>query len=220
MKRFILPAAFAALLALQILPSATLAWQQTERLHEGRLVRLAVEPRDPRDLLRGEYSVLAYEIRRPEAVTPGTPLPGCDLVANETCPLKRGRTVYVPLVADAVGTHRATDVQFAPPANDELFIAGKIDGATLYRKGAILPRQFVRGASWTNPVPCERPVCFHGTITYGIEKWYGPQGVPAKLDRIDRNDILVEARLAPDGQALIDGLLVGGQPFAKTARLW
>lgn len=220
MNRFVLPSAFATLLALQILPSATLAWQQTERLHEGRPIRLAVEPRDPRDLLRGEYSVLAYEIARPQGVASGAPLPGCDLLADETCQLKRGLAAYVRLAADADGIHRAGEVSFAPPASGDLFIAGKLDGATLYRKGAMLPRQFTGAGRWSEPVPCERPVCFHGTITYGIEKWYGPQGVPAKLDRMDRKDIAVDVRVGADGHAILDGIRVGGHPFATTARLW
>jgi uncharacterized membrane-anchored protein len=57
-------------------------------------------------------------------------------------------------------------------------------------------------------------------VTYGIEQWYGAQGVPAKLDRAPRKDILVDVRVAADGNAVLDGILVAGQPFAKTARLW
>ena len=57
-------------------------------------------------------------------------------------------------------------------------------------------------------------------MTYGIENWYGPQGVPAKLDRTARKEILVEARVATDGVAVIDGITVGGTTFARTARLW
>ena len=219
MKRFVLPAAFAALLALQILPSATLAWQQTARLHEGRPIRLAVEPRDPRDLLRGEYSVRTYEIGRPQGIGVAAAPPGCDLSTAESCTLNR-RAVYVRLAPDADGFHRATDVTFEPPKSGEVFIAGTINGASLYRQGAMLPRQFAGAGRSTEPVPCERPICFHGTITYGIEKWYGPQGVPAKLDRVDRKDIAMDVRVAADGHAVIDGVRVGGEPFAKTARLW
>jgi uncharacterized membrane-anchored protein len=57
-------------------------------------------------------------------------------------------------------------------------------------------------------------------VTYGIERWYGAQGVPAKLDRAARKDILVDVRVAADGNAVLNGILVAGQPFAKTARLW
>lgn len=44
--------------------------------------------------------------------------------------------------------------------------------------------------------------------------------MPAKLDRTARKEILVEARVASDGSTVIDGIMVAGKSFAKTARLW
>jgi hypothetical protein len=127
-------AAFAGLLALQVLPSAWLAWEQTQRLDHGRPVALAVETRDPRDLLRGEYSVLAYEIGRLQGVRTGTKPPGCDLAARESCRLEAGRVVYLRLSVDAQGIHRPEEVLFAPPKDDALVIRGRLRSATLVRE--------------------------------------------------------------------------------------
>jgi uncharacterized membrane-anchored protein len=213
-------AAFAGLLALQVLPSAWLAWEQTQRLDHGRPVALAVETRDPRDLLRGEYSVLAYEIGRLQGVRTGTKPPGCDLAARESCRLEAGRVVYLRLSVDAQGIHRPEEVLFAPPKDDALVIRGRLRSATLVRQGAPLSPRGRVGGQPPEVATCPHPACFTGTVSYGIEHWYGAQGVPAKLDRTARKDVLVTARVASDGAAVIDGITVAGETFAKTARLW
>lgn len=206
MKR-LLPLAFAALLVVQVLPAATLAWQQTRRLSEGRPVLLSVETRDPRDLFRGEYSVLAYGIGRLQGVA--APSDACDLGTRGTCTM-RMQTVYVRLAPDADGVQRVQDVLLTAPPDGELFIAGTLQLGTLVREGAPLAAKAV----------CDKPACLSGSVSYGIENWYGPQGVPAKLDRAARKDILVEARIGANGVAALDGLRVGGTTFARTARLW
>ncbi|MHC2109360.1 GDYXXLXY domain-containing protein [Methylobacterium sp. CM6246] len=220
MKNRLLGLAFAGLLAIQISPSAILAWQQTQRLNDGRLVRLAVETRDPRDLLRGEYSVLAYEIGRLQGIGAGTTPTGCDLDAHETCRLEVGRDVYIRLSPDADGVHRADEASFEVPAGDGPFIKGSLGSASLVRRGAPLGTRARRAGEPTEPATCQLSVCLTGVVNYGIERWYGAQGVPAKLDRTARRDVLVEVRVAADGSAVIDGIAVAGKAFARTARLW
>jgi uncharacterized membrane-anchored protein len=220
MRGYGLGIAFAGLLAIQVLPSVHLAWQQTARLNDGRSVRLAVETRDPRELLRGEYSVLAYEIGRLQGIGAGTKVAGCDLDARESCRLEAGRVVYLRLAADAEGIHRAEEVLFEPPAEAVPFIKGHLGSATLVRQGAPLGLRARTGGQPSEPATCQRPTCLTGVVNYGIERWYGAQGVPAKLDRTARKDVLVEARVASDGRAVIDGITVAGKAFAKTARLW
>ena len=220
MRRFLLPIAFAALLGFQTLPSATLAWQQTQRLNQGRPVHLAVETRDPRDLFRGEYSVLTYEVGRLQGISAASIPASCDLVASASCRLASGTSIYVRLSPDAEGVHRASQVLFEPPSGDDVFIAGRLSSATLLRQGASTNSVPGANARTTEALVCESRACITGRVTYGIENWYGPQGVPAKLDRTARKEILVEARVATDGVAVIDGITVGGTTFARTARLW
>lgn len=220
MKGFVLGLAFAGLLAVQVSPSAILAWQQTQRLNDGRSIRLAVETRDPRDLLRGEYSVLAYEIGRLQGTAAAAAPAGCDLAARETCRLEGGRDVYVRLAADSEGVHRADEVLFDAPPGDGLFIRGRLGPATLVRQSAPLGVRARPGDQPREPSTCQHAACLTGVVTYGIERWYGAQGVPRQLDRTARKDILVDARVAPDGTAVIDGITVAGKAFARTARLW
>ncbi|MGU3663799.1 GDYXXLXY domain-containing protein [Methylobacterium sp. A49B] len=223
MRRLGLAVAFAGLLAIQVAPSLHVAWQQTQRLNGGRPVRLAVETRDPRDLLRGEYSFLAYEIGRLQGLGAGTKPSGCDLETRESCRLEPGRVVYLRLSADAQGIHRAEEVLFEPPDDGALFIRGRLGSATVVRQGAPLASRTRTGridGQPSEPASCQRPACLTGTVSYGIEQWYGPQGVPAKLDRTARKDVLVEVRVAADGQAAIDGITVAGDTLARTARLW
>lgn len=212
--------AFAGLLAIQVSPSVILAWQQTQRLNDGRMVRLAVETRDPRDLLRGEYSMLAYEIGRLQGIGARTTPTSCDLEARESCRLEGVRDVYVRLFVDAEGVHRAEEVLFAGPAEGGLFIKGRLASGTLVRQGAPLNVQARTNRQPADPTMCDRPACLTGIVTYGIERWYGAQGVPGKLDRTARKDVLVDVRVALDGMAVIDGITVAGKTFAKTARLW
>ena len=208
--RWIQAVAFVALFFVQVLPAATVAVQQARRLATGRPILLAVETRDPRDLFRGEYSTLTYEIGDPNGIEVVGPLPGaCDLTASKECPL-RSNAVYVRLVPDAAGIDRAKQVTFARPPDGDLFIAGRTTWANLIRNGEPLPRS---GA-------CAVPVCLTGRLTFGIESWYGAQGKPALLDAAARKDALVEARVGKDGIAVLDEIRVGGQTFAKTPRLW
>lgn len=208
-------AAFVGLFLVQVAPSVTLAWQQTHRLARGRPILLTVTTRDPRDLFRGEYSTLAYEIGRLR----GLPVPPdalgveCDLARRETCRVG-SRTLYVRLAPDAEGVHRAVGATFARPAEGELYLAGTLRGGTLLRSGASDP------ALGSAAVPCAEPACLSGQVSYGIETWYGPQGVPARLDAAARRDVRVEARVDAQGVAALDGVLVGGERFARTVRFW
>ena len=76
-------AAFSAVLAGMI-------WQQQQRLAHGREVILRVQPFDPRDLLRGHYAMLQFDISRiPLAAFAGAG-------AQEAASL-RGREIYAVL---------------------------------------------------------------------------------------------------------------------------
>ena len=109
---------------------------------------------------------------------------------------------------------------FAVPSTDGLFIKGRLVSATLVRQGAPLSVRARTNGQPAEPTTCDRPACLMGVVTYGIERWYGAQGVPGKLDRTARKDVVVDVRVALDGTAVIDGITVAGKTFARTARLW
>ncbi|HEX8664324.1 MAG TPA: GDYXXLXY domain-containing protein [Beijerinckiaceae bacterium] len=211
MRTLLAGAAFAALFLAQAAPAMKMAVDHTQTLTKGKPVLLAVETRDPRDLFRGEYSILTYEIGRPRNL-PASPagLGGtCDLTRRPTCYLPAGKEVYVRLEPDAGGIHRGVEVLFERPGDGVTFIAGTVRSGSLSSVGA------GNGAA-----KCDKEACFQGDIVYGIENWFGPQGVPAKVDGIDRRDIVVRARLDAAGRPALDALVVKGEDFGRTARLW
>jgi uncharacterized membrane-anchored protein len=59
--------------AFQVLFLVGMIAERAAPLRSGRTVLLRVVPVDPRDLLRGDYVTLSYEISR---VPPGTTIPG------------------------------------------------------------------------------------------------------------------------------------------------
>ncbi len=61
MRKALVAAVFGELFLRQALPSIKIAVDRTEMLASGKPILLAVETRDPRDLFRGEYSILNYE---------------------------------------------------------------------------------------------------------------------------------------------------------------
>lgn len=90
-----------------------------------RTVLLRVLPVDPRDLFRGEYVILGYEIGRipPEGIASlGGPLHHSELSRWE------GRTVYVRLKPEPDGEHYGTDgVSAKAPSDGSPFIRGRLD---------------------------------------------------------------------------------------------
>lgn len=210
MNRNLAIAAFAGLLAVQALPPVSLAVQRTQALHQGRPVLLSVETRDPRDIFRGEYSVLAYGIGNLQAVA-------LDPASADSCPtghtanrapdcrLTPGSQVFVILEGDPTGVHRAVRASHQRPEAGTTYATGKMQGFATIARGE---------------QACGTGACLTGRVAYGIENWYGPQGRPATLDQVPRGDVRVEARLDPDGTLLLDGIQVKGETFARTNRLW
>lgn len=216
MKTFGLGLAFAGLLALQVAPSAHLAIQSMHRLETGRPIRLAADPLDPRHLMRGEYSRLRYEIERLDTINIGDKPANCDLTLAQRCSLKAGSDVYVRLKPDAGGIHRADQAIFNPPTDGGLYIKGRLESAAIVRQMDAMNSRYPARP----PQACDMTGCLTGSVNYGIGQWYGSQGVPAQLDSMGKNRIVVEARLGSDGVAVIDTILVDGRVFAQTGHLW
>ena len=78
-------------------------------IETGQEVSLKTRPVDPRDLLRGDYVVLNYEINT---------FDNKDRIPSNT-------EVYVTLVKNVDGTSSIKEVLTEKPKNEELFIKGK-----------------------------------------------------------------------------------------------
>jgi len=106
--------AFWALVSLQVLLLAGIIFSHHYWLENGELIRLRTEPVDPRDLFRGDYVRLSYEISTLDLDR----LDGDDI-------FERNENVYVVLRRDADGTWRPT-ATYAVMPRGERFIKGRV----------------------------------------------------------------------------------------------
>jgi uncharacterized membrane-anchored protein len=197
MRRIILICVSFALLAILDLgiPLSVLAGRAAI-LRNGTEVKLELNTRDPRDLFRGEYSVLAYAIGNLSNL-PATDeeRARCPTVRPE-CMTENGQAVFVVLAPADNGTWRATAASLTEPAPGTLFIRGKV------RFGGFLTAG--------DAAKCPSGRCFSGSVNYGIENWFGPQGVPGQVDRAARNQVTAVVRIDSHGNAVLADLLING----------
>ena len=84
----------------------------------GDTILLRVVPVDPRDLFRGDYVILAYELSR----VPPQGIPGVQSSDDQ------GQTVYVSIVPEEDGKHwRASQFSLQKPSTGK-FLRGQING--------------------------------------------------------------------------------------------
>lgn len=146
-------------------------------LRDGTEIVLKVEPVDPRDLLRGDYVILSYNISllQPDLFE--------DLGADDS---EGGpRDVFVRLALDADGFHQAVSARLDAPPLAEIR-EGEVD---------------IRGRIhyWTRFGP--------SFVEYGIERYYVPEGEGLEIEQgiLDR-DFVIKAAVAPSGAAQIRSL--------------
>ena len=189
MSRLAIVLAFIAAFVLQAL---LLFWMIGDRallLARGTEIRLAVVPVDPRDILRGDYVVLAYDISTLDAQA----LAGSD-------DFDWGDTIYVTVEkAPDGGAWQAVSIDHEPPAG-KLALKGTVsdvrDETTRVPEGAP-----------------ECPDCKRYGVEYGLEQFFVPEGKGRELERL-RNDqrMQVDVAVTDKGRAALKRLLVDGQP--------
>jgi len=171
-------------------------------LRNGTEVTLELATRDPRDLFRGEYSRLNYAIGNLTNV-PATEeeRARCASTTLKVCFVESGQPLFVMLDKADNGTFRAAQVSSTEPSPGALFIRGKV------RYGSYQGR--------VDPAKCPSGLCFNGQVEYGIETWFGPQGVPAQVDRAARNQLTALVRVDSHGNAVLADLLIEGKPVGR-----
>ena len=152
-------------------------------LREGTEVTLQTQPVDPRDLLRGDYVVLRYDISQlPSGPLAGKPTDG------------RNPIVFVKLAPNAEGLYAAVSVhaEHVPVAAPEVLIRGRVS----YSCGTTV-----------------RTFCDKMTIKYGLESYFVPQGEGGKLEQArNQQKLRIVAAVLPSGRAAIKRLLLDGAP--------
>ena len=115
----------------QVLVLVAMVVRPIATLDTGDVLLLRVEPVDPRDLFRGDYVILSYDISRPTR-------DGSSDVTNTTwqqLSALAGKTIYTRLAPDPDGSHwHANGYQLEPPAEGK-FIRGEVRGSGLVRYG-------------------------------------------------------------------------------------
>jgi uncharacterized membrane-anchored protein len=174
----------AALVQVALLPLMIV--DRVQILREGTEVTLQTRPVDPRDLLRGDYVVLEYDISQ---------LPAGSLLNQPTG--TRNPMVFVKLAPNRDGLYEAVSVHAdaVAVASPEVLIRGRV---AYY------------GAACGPTGRCDK--LLH--VRYNLESYFVPQGEGRKLEQ-DRNQrkLTVVAAVLPSGRAAIKRLLVDGQPI-------
>lgn len=170
-----------------LLQSALLMLMVADRmqiLREGVEVTLQTQPVDPRDLLRGDYVVLRYDISQ---------LPAGSLAGKVAA--ARHPDVFVKLAPDAGGLYRAVSVHAepVPVAAPEVLIRGRVGNY---------------GGSCGDD---RRRFCDKLPIKYGLESYFVPEGEGRKLeDARNQQKLRIVAAVLPSGRAAIKRLLLDG----------
>jgi uncharacterized membrane-anchored protein len=174
---------FGAAILLQCALLVLMVADRVRILREGREVTLQTRPVDPRDLLRGDYVVLGYDISQ---------LPAGALAGQPTA--ERNPVVFVKLAPDANGLYQAVSVHAAPVtvAAPEVLIRGRVS----YSCGST-----------------SRTFCDRLTIRYGLESYFVPEGEGKTLEQArNQQKLRVVAAVLPSGRAAIKRLLLDGEP--------
>ncbi|MET4197685.1 GDYXXLXY domain-containing protein [Bradyrhizobium sp. LA6.12] len=155
-------------------------------LREGREVTLQTQPVDPRDLLRGDYVVLRYDISQ---------LPAGTLAGQPAA--ERKPVVFVKLAPNANGLYEAVSVHAEPVTVTvpEVLIRGRVS--------------YYGGTCGSGP----RVFCEKLAIKYGLESYFLPEGEGKKLEQArNQQKLRVVAAVLPSGRAAIKRLLLDGEP--------
>jgi uncharacterized membrane-anchored protein len=160
-----------------------MVFDRVQILRGGTEVTLQTRPVDPRDLLRGDYVVLGYDISQlPAGALAGQPSP------------ERNPVVFVKLAPDAGGVYQAVSVHAAPVA-------------------VTAPEVLIRGRVTYSCGSSGRTFCDRLTIRYGLENYFVPEGEGRKLEQArNQQKLRVVAAVLPSGRAAIKRLLLDGEP--------
>ncbi|OCP17058.1 MULTISPECIES: GDYXXLXY domain-containing protein [unclassified Ensifer] len=180
-----LPPLIAALIA-AVLQTAALGYMVESRasiLRNGREVLLKTVPVDPRDLLRGDYVILSYDISRlPPALFKG----GLPTEPQEA-------TVFLRLAKQPDGFWGSSEASFKPLAPTDDSVVLQSQPFTYY------------------PSSSENPSSIN--VDYGIERFYVPEGEGRVLEQARNAEALsVSVRINDAGRAQIRQIAVEGTP--------
>ncbi len=175
-----------AALAIACLQIGFLSWIILARaavLRDGTEVLLKVEPVDPRDLLRGDYVRLGYEISRiPVAMVMDMPADGMVAAGTVRVRLRKQEDGYWRAVSARLGETPA-----GTAGADEVELEGTVASAWSLKQDDTL------------------------SVDYGIDRFYLPEGEGLAIERDMRvRSFGIVASVGADGRPQIKALMDGG----------
>lgn len=153
-------------------------------LRSGTDVLLKTAPVDPRDLLRGDYVILTYDI----STISTTSITGTRPETGEVAKL------HVRLKPGADGYWTVSAASFDPLAEEAGSVVLLSQPVTIY------------DWEWEN--------AGNLTVSYGIERFYVPEGEGRPIeDGRNQGRVSVAVRVSEDGQAQIRALMLDNEPL-------
>ncbi|MDL2406652.1 GDYXXLXY domain-containing protein [Rhizobium calliandrae] len=178
-----------AAIVVAALQTAVLGYMVGERawgLRSGVEVLLKTAPIDPRDLLRGDYVTLNYDISR---------IPVSTLVGGAPTENRKNQVLSVRLKKEDDGYWGVVESSFGT-------LEAKSDTVVLKS----LPFDYFSYGD-SGPSPQETI-----SVTYGIERYYVPEGEGRDVEDARNHDrVAIAARVSADGEAHIRSLLLDGK---------
>jgi uncharacterized membrane-anchored protein len=184
-ERFPKIALFGAAALVQIVLLAVMIVDRAQILRDGTEVTLQTRPIDPRDLLRGDYVVLGYDMSQ---------LPAGPLLNQPAS--SRTPTLFVKLAPNRDGFYEAVSVH--------------TDAVAVKSPEVLIPGRVLYGASCGSD---NRAFCDKLQVRYNLESYFVPEGEGKKLEEArNQRKLTVVAAVLPSGRAAIKRLLIDGQP--------
>ena len=184
LRAFPLWVGFVIIGVLQVGAVGAMVMGQASILREGKEVKLATVPVDPRDLLRGDYVVLSYDIST------------LDLKHLKGDPaFERNQSVYVVLAPGAGGyfVPRAAHRALPQVSGDEVVLQGRVSSATCNEA---------------------ETSCTSLIVKYGLESYFVPEGHGRRIEDVrDKTRVAVVAAVSAKGQSRIKRLLIDDKPL-------
>lgn len=183
----------------QTLFLGAMIWDRVTLLRSPDVVTLKTAPIDPRDIFRGYYVILSYEISQ----LPLDKLSGDDEFTE-------GDTVHVELAPDGDTWNAVAAWRDRPePADGNKIIRGRI---VYVLENRMVTRAPDDDTEMTAPeAPCSG--CKTATVLYGIESYFIPEGDGQELeDERNAGTLTVDIALGRSGTPAIKGLRLDGEP--------
>lgn len=186
----------------QTLFLGAMIWDRVSLLRSPDVVTLKTAPIDPRDIFRGHYVILSYEISQLELGT----------LAGDT-EFARNDAAHVELAPDGETWNAVAVWRERPePAAGNRIIRGRVTYVTDNRPFTrVGPDSDPDGGLVRSGEAC--PGCIVAFVQYGIESYFVPEGEGRVLeDERNAGALTVDIALGRSGTAAIKGLRIDGEP--------